>query len=69
MFWKKCCGKVQCGGRYETSQFLEQFFENLLMGYHNDLKNRYLHVDYDKASKIQSASTQNLKCQIGTLEC
>ena len=26
----------------------EKFFRNLLMGEHNELKNRYLHVDYKK---------------------
>ena len=35
-------------GIYETTKYLEMFFENLLMGCHNDLKNRYLHVNYDK---------------------
>lgn len=47
-------------GVYETAKFLEMFFENLLLGYHNDLKNRYLHIDYDIASaKIQSAKTKD----------
>lgn len=47
-------------GVYETAKFLEMFFENLLLGYHNDLKNRYLHIDYDIApAKIQSAKTKD----------
>ena len=31
-----------------TTLFLERFFENLLFGAHHDLKNRYLHLDWDK---------------------
>ena len=34
---------------------LERFFENLLMGYQNELKNRFIHVDYKEQSAIQSA--------------
>lgn len=57
-------------GVCETTKFLEMFFENLLLGYHNDLKNRYLHVDYDKASvKTKSAKIKDLKCHIGTFDC
>lgn len=33
---------------HASTEYLIKFFENLLMGYHNDLKNRYLHVDYRK---------------------
>ncbi|MCI9141540.1 MAG: cell filamentation protein Fic [Lachnospiraceae bacterium] len=29
---------------YATTEYLELFFENLLIGGHNDLKNRYLHI-------------------------
>ena len=32
----------------EEPEYLEKFFRNLLMGEHNELKNRYLHVDYKK---------------------
>ena len=40
------------------------------MGYHNDLKNRYIHVDYnDKSlSAIQSAKGDAPKCKNCTLE-
>ena len=38
-----------------TTIYLERFFENLLMGYQNELKNRYIHVDYKEQSAIQSA--------------
>lgn len=33
-------------GIYETTKFLDMFFENLLMNKHNELKNRYMHIDY-----------------------
>lgn len=33
-------------GVYATTKYLEWFFENLLMGQHHDLKNRFLHIDY-----------------------
>ena len=32
----------------QEPEYLEKFFRNLLMGEHNELKNRYLHVDYKK---------------------
>lgn len=35
-------------GIYATTKFLELFFENLLLGTNNVLKNRYLHIDYSK---------------------
>ena len=53
-------------GIEEDTRFLELFFENVLMGRNNELKNRYLHVDYD--GEIQSASFSAVKCQPGTLE-
>ena len=36
-------------GIQQEPEYLEKFFRNLLMGEHNELKNRYLHVDYKKA--------------------
>lgn len=33
-------------GIHATTKYLELFFENLLTGKHNELKNRYLHLDY-----------------------
>ncbi|MDO4834775.1 MAG: Fic family protein [Bacillota bacterium] len=44
-----------------TTEFLERFYENMLMGAEYDLKNRNLH--------IQSAIAKAPKCQNGTLEC
>ena len=34
-------------GIHATSEFLELFFENLLMDTKHDLKNRYMHIDYN----------------------
>lgn len=49
-----------------TSKYLELFFENLLLDKHNELKNRYLHIDYKSA--VQSANSAALKCNNCTLE-
>ena len=35
-------------GIQQEPEYLEKFFRNLLMGEHNELKNRYLHIDYKK---------------------
>lgn len=35
-------------GIEETPAYLERFFRNLLLGEHNELKNRYTHIDYEK---------------------
>ena len=51
-----------------TTIYLERFFENLLMGYQNELKNRYIHVDYKEQSAIQSAIEKDSKCNNCTLE-
>ena len=45
-----------------TTIYLERFFENLLMGYQNELKNRFIHVDYREQSAIQSAIEKDSKC-------
>ena len=42
-------------GIHATSEFLEMFFENLLLGTQHELKNRYLHVDFREDTVIQSA--------------
>ena len=42
-------------GIHATSEFLEMFFENLLLGAQHELKNRYLHVDFREDTAIQSA--------------
>ena len=52
-------------GIHATGVYLERFFENLLLGTQHELKNRYLHVEYD-ADK--SANAEVSKCQNGTLD-
>ncbi len=47
-----------------TTVYLERFFENLLLGYRNELKNRFIHVDY----KEQSAKVPSSKSQNGTMK-
>lgn len=55
---------------YASTEYLERFFENFLLGYNNELKNRYLHVDYvsDGGNAIQSANSTAQKCKNYTLE-
>ena len=54
-------------GIVATTKYLELFFENLLLGSNNELKNRYLHIDFDQ-SAIQSDKSDISKCQNVTLE-
>lgn len=54
-------------GVYATTKFLEQFFSNLLLGTENELKNRYMHLDY--MEEFQSVNFQIPKYQNDTLEC
>lgn len=49
-----------------TTKYLELFFENLLLGSNNELKNRYLHIEFESA--VQSDKKDNPKCQNVTLE-
>ena len=55
---------------HATTDFLEQFMENLLTGARHDLKNRYMHIDFPATaqSAIQSAKSDISKCQNCTLE-
>lgn len=55
-------------GIHETTKFLEIFFENLLMDAGHELKNRYMHIEYEFQSAIQSANSDTSKCQNGSLE-
>ena len=55
-------------GIHATSEYLEMFFENLLLGAQHELKNRYLHVEYKADAPIQSA-TETSKCKNCTLDC
>ena len=52
-------------GIVPTGKYLEAFLRNLLLGEHNDLKNRYLHVDYP----VQSEDTDVSKSKNCTLNC
>ena len=54
---------------HAKSEFLEVFFENLLLGAQHELKNRYLHVEYKADAPIQSAAAKISKCKNGTLDC
>ena len=56
-------------GIHATSEYLEMFFENLLLGAQHELKNRYLHVEYENEAPVQSANAEISKCQNGTLNC
>lgn len=49
-----------------STLYLERFFENLLLDANNNLKNRYIHVDYHENS--QSANESFPKCNNCTLE-
>lgn len=55
-------------GVHATTEFLELFFENLLINVGHELKNRYMHVDYKDESAIQSANSDVPKCQNGNLD-
>lgn len=55
-------------GIHATTEFLELFFENLLMNAGHDLKNRYMHIDFQRESAIQSANVLDSKCKNCTLE-
>lgn len=55
-------------GIHATTKFFEMFFENLLMNAGHELKNRYIHVDFDKQSANQIADSNDSKCKICTLE-
>lgn len=55
-------------GIHETTEFLDMFFENLLLDKHHQLKNRFMHVDYKDESAVQSANTDDSKCNYCTLE-
>lgn len=55
-------------GIHATTEYLELFFENLLLGKTHELKNRFLHIDYQPESAVQSAKTADPKCNSCTLE-
>ena len=56
-------------GIHATGVFLERFFENLLLGTKHELKNRYLHVEFEADTSAQSAAEGSPKCKNYTLDC
>ena len=56
-------------GIHATSEFLEMFFENLLLGTQHELKNRYLHVNFKEEAPAQSTEAEISKCKNCTLNC
>ena len=40
-------------GIYATTKYLEMFFRNFLLGKDNELKNRYMHVDYNDERTVK----------------
>lgn len=52
-------------GIVPTGKYLEAFLRNLILGEHNELKNRYLHVDYP----AQSEAVEDSKSKNCTLNC
>ena len=55
-------------GVHATTEFLELFFENLLINSNHNLKNRFMHIDFKNESVIQSANIYGSKCKNCTLE-
>ncbi len=55
-------------GIHATTEYLERFFDNLLMDAQHELKNRYIHVEYMRKEDFQSAAETNSKCNDCTLE-
>lgn len=39
---------------YETTKYLEDFLNNLIFGYNNELKNRYLHINWNEKVDIDA---------------
>lgn len=59
-------------GIYATTEYIERFFRNLILGEHNELKNRYLLIEEKRETAIQSAAATDSdmqKCNICTLDC
>lgn len=58
-------------GIHATTQYLEMFFSNLLMGTEYELKNRHMHVEYvaGDTEMSQSATSMIPKGKNCTLEC
>ncbi|MDR1101045.1 MAG: Fic family protein [Clostridiales bacterium] len=46
-------------GIYRTDKFLNMFFENMLLDGENELRNRYLHIDFDRSKVGINATSGN----------
>ena len=74
-FWYFCNALVRANysnlqkGIDAVGSFLENFFENLLLGVQHELKNRYLHADYKTEAAERSAAAGTSKCNSCTLNC
>lgn len=56
-------------GIHATTEYLELFFDNLLMDSNHELKNRYTHIDFSAKEAPQSAAVDVSKCKNCTLNC
>lgn len=54
-------------GIHATTKYLEMFFSNLILGTEYELKNRYMHVEYEDTDS-QSAISKIPKCKNCTLD-
>lgn len=58
-------------GIYATTEYIERFFRNLILGEKNELKNRYLQIGTLESKSVQSAKrtdTDAAKCKNCTLD-
>ena len=46
-------------GIYMNTEYLEKFFRNLLLGEHNELKNRYCHIKYNEKVAINTPKSSD----------
>ena len=56
-------------GIHATTKFIEMFLSNLLLDTEYELKNRYMHVEYENLLESQSVNSKASKFQFDTLEC
>ena len=52
-------------GIEEKPMYLELFFRNLILGENNELKNRYIHIDYDKHENKFGVNEENSEKKFG----
>jgi len=51
-------------GITRTTEYLELFFRNFLLGEHNELKNRYLHVNWKTSEKHEKVAEKSAKSSV-----